>query len=344
MTVSTDVVIIGAGPVGLFQVFELGLHGISAHLIDALPHAGGQCAELYPDKPIYDIPAIPVCTGQELTDRLLKQIEPFDPVFHFDQTVSDVRKNGDSDFSVITDDGLQIDCKAVVIAAGAGSFTPVKVRVEGMDQFEKTQLFYRVRKPEHHHGKHLVILGGGDSAIDWALALADQAASLIVVNRTEKFRAAKASVDKLMALSEQGKVEVLLGALKDYKSSDNTLQQVKFELRDENKTERWVDVDHLLVFFGLSPKLGPVENWGMQIEQKAIAVDLATFETTVPGIYAVGDINTYKGKKKLILSGFHENAMAAHAILQQFEPDKKIHTQYTTTSPKLQARLGVLPD
>ena len=344
MTVSTDVVIIGAGPVGLFQVFELGLHGICAHLIDALPHAGGQCAELYPDKPIYDIPAIPVCTGQELTDRLLKQIEPFDPVFHFDQTVSDVRKNGDSDFSVITDDGLQIDCKAVVIAAGAGSFTPVKVRVEGMDQFEKTQLFYRVRKPEHHHGKHLVILGGGDSAIDWALALADQAASLIVVNRTEKFRAAKASVDKLMALSEQGKVEVLLGALKDYKSSDNTLHQVKFELRDENKTERWIDVDHLLVFFGLSPKLGPVENWGMQIEQKAIAVDLATFETTVPGIYAVGDINTYKGKKKLILSGFHENAMAAHAILQQFEPDKKIHTQYTTTSPKLQARLGVLPD
>ena len=344
MAVSTEVVIIGAGPVGLFQVFELGLHGISAHLIDALPHAGGQCAELYPDKPIYDIPAIPVCTGQELTDRLLKQIAPFDPVFHFNQAVSDVRKNGDGDFSVITDEGLQINCKAVVVAAGAGSFTPVKVRVEGMDSFEQTQLFYRVRQPEQHHGKNLVILGGGDSAIDWALALADQAASLTVVNRTEKFRAAKASVDKLMALSEQVKVEVLLGALKEYKAVDNTLKHVKFVLRDENKTERWIDVDHLLVFFGLSPKLGPVENWGMQIEQKAIAVDLATFETSVPGIYAVGDINTYKGKKKLILSGFHENAMAAHAILQQFEPDKKIHTQYTTTSPKLQARLGVSPD
>ena len=345
MTVSTDVVIIGAGPVGLFQVFELGLHGISAHLIDALPHAGGQCTELYPDKPIYDIPAIPVCTGQELTDRLLKQIEPFDPVFHFNQAVSDVRKNGEGDFSVITEDGLQIDCRAVVIAAGAGSFTPVKVRVEGMDRFEKTQLFYRVRTPEDHHGKHLVILGGGDSAIDWALALADTAASLTVVNRTENFRAAKASVDKLMALSEQGKVDVLLGALKEYKVDDNdTLQQVKFVMRDEEKTERWIDVDHLLVFFGLSPKLGPVENWGMQIEKKAIAVDLATFETTVPGIYAVGDINTYKGKKKLILSGFHENAMAAHAILQQFEPDTKIHTQYTTTSPKLQARLGVSSD
>jgi len=340
MALSTDVVIIGAGPVGLFQVFELGLHGISSHVIDALPHAGGQCTELYPDKPIYDIPAIPVCTGQELTDRLLKQIEPFEPVFHFDQTVTDLKKNADSDFTVSTSDGLEINCRAVVVAAGAGSFTPVKVRVDGMDSFEQSQLFYRVRDPEQHQGKHLVVLGGGDSAIDWALALVDKAASLTLVNRTEKFRAAQASVDKLMALKEQGKVEVLLGALKDYKADGDNLRQVKLELR-EDKSERWVDVDHLLVFFGLSPKLGPVENWGMQIEQKAISVDLATFETSVPGIYAVGDINTYKGKKKLILSGFHENAMAAHAIQQQFEPDKKIFTQYTTTSTKLQARLGV---
>ncbi len=343
MAINTEVVIIGAGPVGLFQVFELGLHGISAHVIDALPHAGGQCTELYPDKPIYDIPAIPICTGQELTDSLLKQIAPFEPVFHFNETVSELTKNADSDFTVATEDGLRINCKAVVIAAGAGSFTPVKVRLEGMDQFEQSQLFYRVRDPDQHKGKHLVILGGGDSAIDWALALADTAASIKLFNRTEKFRAAKASVDQLMALTERDNIEVRLGAIKEYKTDAGALSQLRFELR-EDKSELWVDVDHLLVFFGLSPKLGPVENWGLALEQKAVAVDLATFQTSVPGIYAVGDINTYPGKKKLILSGFHENAMAAHAILQQFEPDKKIHTQYTTTSPKLQARLGVKPD
>ncbi len=343
MTITTDVVIIGAGPVGLFQVFELGLHGISAHVIDALPQAGGQCTELYPDKPIYDIPAVPICTGQELTDLLLKQIEPFNPVFHHNETVSDITKNADSDFSITTDTGQQFNCKAIVVAAGAGSFTPVKVRQEGIDRFEDSQLFYRVRDPKQHYGKHLVILGGGDSAIDWALALADHAASIKLFNRTEKFRAAKASVDQLMALTERDNIEVMLGTLKDYKSEDGKLQQLLFQLRDEDKSQLWVDVDHLLAFFGLSPKLGPVENWGLELEQKAIAIDLATFETSVPGIYAVGDINTYKGKKKLILSGFHETAMAAHAILQQFEPDKKIHTQYTTTSPKLQARLGVSP-
>lgn len=343
MTLSTDVVIIGAGPVGLFQVFELGLHGISAHLVDALPQPGGQCAELYPDKPIYDIPAVPVCTGEELTDLLLKQIAPFDPVFHQNETVSDITKNADSDFSVTTDTGKTINCKAIVIAAGAGSFTPVKVRQEGIEQFEDSQLFYRVRDPKQHYGKHLVILGGGDSAIDWALALADHAASIKLFNRTEKFRAAKASVDQLMALTERDNIEVMLGTLKDYKTEDDQLKRLLFQLRDEDQTEQWVEVDHLLAFFGLSPKLGPVENWGLELEQKAISIDLETFQTSQPGIYAVGDINTYKGKKKLILSGFHETAMAAHAIMQQFEPDKKIHTQYTTTSPKLQARLGVSP-
>lgn len=341
MSIKTDVVIIGAGPVGLFQVFELGLQGLKAQLIDALPQTGGQCTELYPDKPIFDIPAVPECTGQQLIDNLEKQIAPFSPGIHLDQTVDELQKRGDNDFYIKTSSGAEFECRAVVIAAGAGSFTPVRTRLEGIDQFEDQQLFYRVRDPARHAGKDVVILGGGDSALDWAIQLAPIAKSLTLVNRTERFRAAEASVNKFYELAEAGGANILMGTLKAFDTTDDRLSSLTFTLRDENKSERMVPVDDLLVFFGLSPKLGPIENWGLELERKLVTINLATFETSVPGIYAIGDINTYEGKKKLILSGFHEAAMAAFAIKQAFEPDKKVNLQYTTTSPLMHERLGV---
>lgn len=339
--IKTDVVIIGAGPVGLFQVFELGLQGLKAHVIDALPQTGGQCTELYPDKPIFDIPAVPECTGQQLVDNLEQQIAPFSPGMHLDQTVDELQKRGENDFYIRTNTGSEFECRAVIIAAGAGSFTPVRIRVEGIEQFENTQVFYRVRDPSRHAGKDVVILGGGDSALDWAIQLAPIAKSLTLVNRTERFRAAEASVTKLYELAEAGGATVLMATLKSFDTTDGKLSNLTFTLRDENKSETALPVDDLLVFFGLSPKLGPIENWGLELERKLITINLATFETSVPGIYAIGDINTYKGKKKLILSGFHEAAMAAFAIKQAFEPDKKINLQYTTTSPLMHERLGV---
>jgi thioredoxin reductase (NADPH) len=341
MAIKTDVVIIGAGPVGLFQVFELGLQGLSAVVVDALPQSGGQCTELYPDKPIFDIPAVPECTGQQLIDSLEQQIAPFSPDMHLDQTVDELVKRGDHDFYIKTSTGSEFECRAVIVAAGAGSFTPVRVRLEGIDRHEGNQLLYRVRNPKSHAGRDIVILGGGDSALDWALELAPVAKSLTLVNRTERFRAAQASVDKLNALAEQDVVKIMMGTLKNFTDNDGTLAELTFMLRDDAKTEVTIPVDDLLVFFGLSPKLGPVENWGLELERKLITINLATFETSVPGIYAIGDINTYEGKKKLILSGFHEAALAAFAIKQSFDPDKKINVQYTTTSPLMHERLGV---
>lgn len=339
--IQIDVVIIGAGPVGLFQVFELGLQGLSAAVIDALPQSGGQCTELYPDKPIFDIPAVPECTGQQLIDNLEKQIAPFSPQMYLDQTVEELDKRGEQDFYIKTSVGNEFQCKAVIIAAGAGSFTPVRVRVPGIEAFENSQLFYRVRDPNQHADRDVVVLGGGDSALDWAIQLAPAAKSLTLVNRTERFRAAQASVDKLYALEEAGAAKVMMATLKAFGESDGKLNQLTFVQRDEAKTEVSVPVDDVLVFFGLSPKLGPIENWGMELERKLITINLATFETSVPGIYAIGDINTYEGKKKLILSGFHEAAMAAFAIKQSFDPDKKLNLQYTTTSPLMHERLGV---
>ena len=340
-TIQIDVVIIGAGPVGLFQVFELGLQGLSAAVIDALPQSGGQCTELYPDKPIFDIPAVPECTGQQLIDNLEQQIAPFSPQMYLDQTVEELDKRGEQDFYVKTSTGNEFECKAVIIAAGAGSFTPVRVRVPGIEVYEGSQLFYRVRNPEQHAGRDVVVLGGGDSALDWAIQLAPTVKSLTLVNRTERFRAAQATVDKLYALEEAGKAKVMMATLSAFAESDGKLNQLTFVQRDEAKTEVNVPVDDVLVFFGLSPKLGPVENWGLELERKLITINLASFETSVPGIYAIGDINTYEGKKKLILSGFHEAAMAAFAIKQAFEPDKKVNLQYTTTSPLMHERLGV---
>ncbi len=341
MNYSSDVVVIGAGPVGLFSIFELGLQGINCHVLDTLPAAGGQCIELYPDKPIYDIPAVPVCTGEELVERLLEQSSPFKPQFHFNSEVVGLDRNDDGTYTLHSSTGDSFVCRAVIVAAGGGSFTPVKVRVEGLSEFEDKQLFYRVKDPSLHKGKRVVLLGGGDSALDWALALQPQVESMIVVNRTERFRAAEASVNKLMELESSGKLGVRLGTTVDFEAPDGVLKKIKITLRDEERSEEWLDLDHLLVFFGMSPKLGAIEDWGMDFEKRNIAVDPATFETSLPGIYAIGDINTYAGKKKLILSGFHEAALAAFAIKSRFEPDKKINVQYTTTSSLMQDRLGV---
>jgi thioredoxin reductase (NADPH) len=337
--IEADAVIIGAGPVGLFQVFELGLLEIKAHVIDSLGEVGGQCVELYPDKPIYDIPAVPVCTGQELTDNLLKQIEPFDPTFHLGQEVTVVERRDDNRFKVETTAGTRFTTKTIFIAAGVGSFQPRTLKVDGIEQFDNTQLFYRVKDPARFEGKNLVICGGGDSALDWALNLVGKAESVVLLHRREEFRAAPASVAKMKELCDNYEMQLLTGQVTGYESENDKLSGIKVTGADG--VTRRLPLDSLLVFFGLSPKLGPIAEWGLDIERKQLKVGTERFETNVPGIFAVGDINTYPGKKKLILSGFHEAALAAFAAAPYIFPEKKIHMQYTTTSPKLHKILGV---
>lgn len=338
--IEADAVIIGAGPVGLFQVFELGLLEIKAHVIDSLSVVGGQCVELYPDKPIYDIPAVPVCTGQELTDNLLKQIEPFEPTFHLNQEVTLVQRRADGRFDLETSMGTKFITKTIFIAAGVGSFQPRTLKVEGIEAFEGSQVFYRVKDPSRFEGRNLVICGGGDSAIDWALALAGKAESVIVLHRRDDFRAAPASVAKMKEMCDNYEMQLIIGQVTGIETKDDKLAEIKVTGADG--VTRRLPLDDLLVFFGLSPKLGPIADWGLEIERKQLkVVDTEKFETNVPGIFAVGDINTYPGKKKLILSGFHEAALAAFGAAPYIFPDKKIHMQYTTTSPKLHKILGV---
>ncbi len=337
--IETDAVIVGAGPVGLFQVFELGLLEIKAHVIDSLTAVGGQCVELYPDKPIYDIPAVPVCTGQELTDNLLKQIEPFEPTFHLGQEVTLVARREDGRFDLETSTGTHFITKTIFIAAGVGSFQPRTIKVDGIDAFEGSQLFYRVKDPARFAGRNIVICGGGDSALDWALNLQEKAESVILLHRRDDFRAAPASVAKMKALCDDYAMQLVIGQVSGFETKDAKLAEIKVTGADG--VTRRLPLDDLLVFFGLSPKLGPIAEWGLDIERKQLKVDTEKFETNVPGIFAVGDINVYPGKKKLILSGFHEAALAAFGAAPYIFPDKKIHMQYTTTSPKLHKILGV---
>jgi thioredoxin reductase (NADPH) len=345
--IETDAVIVGAGPVGLFQVFELGLLEIKAHVIDSLEHVGGQCVELYPDKPIYDIPAVPVCTGQELTDSLLKQIEPFGATFHLGQEVTTVEKKEDGRFFIETSKGTQFLTKTIFIAAGVGAFQPRLLRVDGIDAHEGVQVHYRVKAPTDFAGKNLIIVGGGDSALDWALNFcegnkdggANKAESVILVHRRDGFKAAPASVAKMKELCDAYEMQFIVGQVTGIDEKDGKLVGAKVTGGDG--VTRVVPMDEMLVFFGLSPKLGPIANWGLEIERKQLKVDTEKFSTNVPGIFAVGDINTYPGKKKLILSGFHECALAAFGAAPFIFPEKKIHLQYTTTSPKLHKVLGV---
>ncbi len=345
--IETDAVIVGAGPVGLFQVFELGLLEIKAHIIDSLAYPGGQCIELYPDKPIYDIPAVPVCTGKELTDNLLKQIEPFGATFHLGQEVTLVQKQDDGRFAVETSKGTRLLTKTVFIAGGVGSFQPRTLKVEGIEPFEGTQVHYRVKTPADFAGKHLIIMGGGDSALDWTLNFcagnADgnphKAESVILVHRRDGFAAAPASVAKMRALCDAQEMQFIVGQATGIDVRDGQLTGVKITGNDG--VTRVVPCDRVLTFFGLSPKLGPIADWGLALERKQVVVDTEKFETSVPGIFAVGDVNTYPGKKKLILSGFHEAALAAFGAAPYVFPDKRVHLQYTTTSPKLHKVLGV---
>jgi thioredoxin reductase (NADPH) len=341
--IETDAVIVGAGPVGLFQVFELGLLEIKAHVIDSLAYPGGQPVELYPDKPIYDIPAIPVCTGQELTDALLKQIEPFGATFHLGQEVTTVQKQDDGRFFVETSKGTKFLTKTIFIAAGVGAFQPRLLKVEGLDKHEGSQLFYRVRNPADFAGKNLVIVGGGDSALDWTLNFVaegpNKAESVILIHRRDGFKAAPASVAKMRELCDQYEMQFIVGQITGIEEKDGKLSGAKVTGADG--VTRVVPLDILLVFFGLSPKLGPIAEWGLDIERKQLVVDTEKFSTSIPGIFAVGDINTYPGKKKLILSGFHECALAAFGAMPIIFPEKKVFLQYTTTSPKLHKVLGV---
>jgi thioredoxin reductase (NADPH) len=339
LAIVTDAVIVGAGPCGLFQVFELGLLGLRAEVVDSLPVIGGQCTELYPDKPIYDIPAVPVCTAKELIDRLAEQIKPFNAGFHLGQEVTLVQKREDGRFDVETSRGTRFDAGVVIIAAGVGSFQSRKLSVPNAEKYEGRQIHYRVKDAEQFRGKDLVILGGGDSALDWTLAFAETANSVVLIHRRSEFRAAPASVQRMFALRDEGRVDFMEGLVQSLVEDNDQLRGIRVTARDG--VTRTVSFDHLLVFWGLHPKLGPIANWGLELHRKSITVDTARFQTNIPGIFAIGDINDYPGKKKLILSGFHEAALAAFAVKEHLQPGQKVHLQYTTTSPLLQKRLGV---
>lgn len=342
--IETEAVIVGAGPVGLFQVFELGLLEVKAHVIDSLPYPGGQPIELYPDKPIFDIPAVPMCTGRELTENLLKQIAPFGATFHLGQEVTEVQQREDGRFDVATAKGTRFITQTLFIAAGVGAFQPRTLKVDGLDRFEGSQLFYRVKNPADFAGKNLVIVGGGDSALDWALNFASEnsehrAESVILIHRRDQFSAAPASVAKMRTLCEQLGMQFIAGQVTGYEERNGLLTGAKVTGADG--VTRVVPLDVLLVFFGLSPKLGPIANWGLDIERKQLVVETEKFSTSIPGIFAVGDINTYPGKKKLILCGFHECALAAFGAMPILRPEKPVFLQYTTTSTKLHKVLGV---
>jgi len=334
----TDVIIIGAGPVGLFAVFELGLLDMKCHLIDILDVPGGQCAELYPEKPIYDIPAIPVCTGQELTDKLLEQIQPFEPMFHLGQMAESIVKSKNGNWIVTTDSNVSLEAPVIVIAAGGGSFVPKKPPLKDIEKYEGSSVFYSVKKMEIFRDKNLVIAGGGDSALDWTLSLQPIAKSLTLVHRRDDFRAAPDTIKKMRNLVSNDKMALEIAQLKEIKGSSGNIESLGVKgVRGEYD----IDCDMLLAFYGLTMKLGPVANFGINLDRNLIPVDTEKFETDVEGIFAVGDINHYPGKLKLILSGFHEAALMAQHAFKHVYPDRRLRFQYTTSSSDLQEKLGV---
>ncbi|HZO47141.1 MAG TPA: NAD(P)/FAD-dependent oxidoreductase [Xanthobacteraceae bacterium] len=338
--IKTDVLIIGAGPCGLFAVFELGLLDMKAHLIDILDKIGGQCAELYPEKPIYDIPGVPYVTAQGLVDALMAQIKPFGANFHLQEMVEKVEKIGDPLFRVTTDRGKVFEVKVVVIAAGGGSFQPKRPPIPGIEQYEDTSVFYAVRQMEAFRDKRILIVGGGDSALDWTLNLAPLASHLTLLHRRSEFRAAPDSVNKMMTLVGEGKIDFVLGQVSALEGEGGRIAKAIVKRNDGSNFE--IACDAILPFFGLTMKLGPVADWGIEMKDgEYVLVDTATFESNVPGIFAIGDINWYPGKLKLILSGFHEAALMAQKAHRYVFPDKRLVFQYTTSSSSLQKKLGV---
>lgn len=336
--IKTDALVIGAGPVGLFAVFELGLLDLKAHVIDILDRPGGQCAELYPEKPIYDIPGFPVITGQGLVDNLMAQIKPFAPTFHFSRMVEKLERRPDGGFEVATDGGEVFHATVVVIAAGGGSFQPKRPPIKGIEAYEQTAVFYAVRKMEVFRDKRLVIVGGGDSAVDWTLNLQPIARRLALVHRRDEFRAAPDSVNKMRALVAEGTIDLVIGQVMALEGEGGRLSGAV--VRRSDGATVTVACDALLPFFGLTMRLGPITHWGLKLAGDLIPVDTAAFETNIPGLFAIGDINTYPGKLKLILSGFHEGALMAQKAFRYVHPDKRLVFQYTTSSTSLQKKLG----
>lgn len=338
-SIKTDVLIIGAGPVGLFAVFELGLLDIKTHLVDILDKVGGQCAELYPEKPIYDIPGIPLITGHGLSEALMEQIKPFHPTLHLGEMVTTIENIGDPLFRVTTDAGKTFECKSVVIAAGGGSFQPKRPPIAGIEPYENKSVFYAVRKMENFRGKDVIVVGGGDSALDWTLNLQPIAKRLTLVHRRDDFRGAPDSVNKMRALVAAGSMDLRIGQVSDLEGSEGQLTAASIKDKDGAVTR--VACDAMLPFFGLTMKLGPVADWGLEMHDELVKIDVSTFETNRPGVFAIGDINTYPGKLKLILSGFHEGALMAQRVHHYVHPEKRLVFQYTTSSTSLQKKLGV---
>jgi len=341
--IETDALIVGAGPVGLFQVFELGLQDIRAHVVDSLPHVGGQCAELYADKPIYDIPGVPVCTGRELVERLQQQIAPFGASFHLGQEVRSLERAADGRFDVATSTGTRFLARTVFVAGGVGSFQPKALRLPGIERFAGTQLFYRVADAAAFAGRQVVVAGGGDSALDWAIHFAStgtaRPARVTLLHRRDEFRALPATLRRLAELREAGAVEVVIGQPTGFETDGERLARLVLMRPDGSSTT--LALDDLLVFHGLSPKLGPIAEWGLELDHKLVTVNPATFETSTPGVFAVGDICHYPGKRKLILCGFHEATLAAFAAVPYVDPERRALLQYTTSSPQLHRLLGV---
>lgn len=348
--IETDALVIGAGPVGLFQVFQLGLLDIKAHIVDSLPYVGGQCVELYGDKPIYDIPSVDVCTGRELADRLLRQIAPFSVPLHLSQVVSELSRQGDGRFLAKTlhgaAQGSSFLARTVFIAGGVGAFLPRKIKVEGLERFEDTQLLYRLAPEQDFAGQTLMVMGGDGLAVDAAIELAERIqhapASVTLLHRRAVLDAPPDRIDRMKALCEAGRLSFIVGQITGCEATDDRLQAVL--VTDPDAQTRPLPTDALLVLLGLSPKLGPIADWGLAIERKQLVVDTEGFQTSEPGIFAVGDVNTYPGKKKLIVCGFHEATLAAWAAAPIVFPDKKLALQYTTTSPRLHQLLGVVAD
>ncbi len=335
----TDVAIVGAGPIALFAVFELGLLDLKCHLVDILDRPGGQCTELYPEKPIYDIPGIPVCTGQELTDKLLQQIKPFHTQFHFGEMVEGLKKLPDGRWRLATDAGTEIVSHAVVIAAGGGSFVPKRPPIAGIEAYEGKSVFYAVRRIEQFRDKEVLIAGGGDSALDWTLNLAPIAKRLTLVHHRDGFRAASHSVNRMRELVNEEKIDFHVASVKALHGHEGALEEVT--LAGPDKKEWRQKANAFLPFFGLTIKLGPIAKFGLNLNENLIPVDTAKFESSTPGIFAIGDINSYPGKLKLILSGFHEAALMAQAAFHICRPNEKLRFQYTTSSSSLHKKLGV---
>ena len=333
----TDVVIIGAGPVGLFAIFELGLLNLKCHIIDNLDKVGGQCAELYPEKPIFDIPSRVSISAQDLTDNLLKQANTFNPVFHLNQQAEIVEKTEDKNWKITTSDGNIIIAKCIVIAAGAGSFVPRKPPIENINYYENKSVFYAIKDTSLMKGKKILIAGGGDTALDWTINLAN-IAEVTLLHRRKEFRAAPDSVSKMLDLEKQNKIKFIVGQLSSIKGKNGKISMIEYKHENQVFT---ITTDYLLPFYGLKMELGPIANWGLNLNENLIYVDTEKFETSISSIFAIGDINSYPGKLKLILSGFHEAALMAQQCFRYCNPDEKLVFRYTTTSKDLRKKLGI---